>query len=209
VAAEAGIDVEGLEENLKALHTLELRADDQSPVWAAVAPFLHEAAMRRFQSGSQPTNWPPLKHPHLGPTLVQSGKMRDAIREKPGRTGITQRSSQRYSWVQQHGSEKSLGGFLSLTQATALVLAGAKVKQGGRKARNRVWVKGRGWAYVSKRGATGRGKKRRLKREQAGRGGIDARPFLFFADGELDQVVLVLTNFMVEAFGEGAVHGPA
>jgi len=205
--ADFGIDVEGLQGALKALDTMDLRADDQTPIWQAVGPFLHAAALKRFQLGSQPTSWPRLKHPHPGPMLVKSGKMRDRIREKARKNGIVQRSSMKYSWVQQHGSDKSLGGYLKASVARAMVARGAKVRLGRKKSRDRVWVKGHGWAYVSRRGVKGRGKKKRVRREQAGRGGIDARRFLFIEEVELDRVVQLLTDYMVEAFGEDAVHG--
>lgn len=209
--AEWGVDVKGLTEALGALDKFQVRAEDQTPVWQVVAKFLHKAAVARFRPGSQPTSWPALKHPHAGPMLVRSGKMRDKIIERVKKNGVIQYSRQRYSWVQHHGSKTGIGyikgsAFAALSQAAGSSL---KYKSGKKGRRTQVWVGGR-WVYVAKRGGKGRGKTRRLFREQAGRGGIQARPFVYVEEEQLIQVQEAILAYLVEAFDEeGATRGPA
>jgi len=140
--------------------------------------------------------------------LVRSGKLRDKIREKVKKNGIVQRSSQPYSWVQQHGSESGGVGYVTSSAFAGLVAAGAETRS-AKKRRTMVFVEGRGWVYVSRRGSRRRKGVRVLRREQAGRGGIQARPFVFVDEDQLVQVQEMILAFLVEAFGEEATRGPA
>jgi phage gpG-like protein len=203
-----GIDARGLREALEGLRQFQGHLLDQTQFWDTVKPFLHNVAVRRFRAGSQPPEWPALHYPHPGPMLVQTGKMRDSITEKTNKNGIKQRVGVRYGWYHHVGSRRSLGGYLTQSAAARLIAGGARHEVGTRKRRTKVWT-GKGWAYVAQRGGRGRGKKRVLFREQAGRGGLDARPLLFLELDNQQEVLDMLTSYFLQFFGPEALRESA
>lgn len=209
--ADVGIDVSGLKEALAGLDKLALRAEDQTPVWAEVAPFLQAVADRRFTPGGAPAFWPARKTPATWSPLHKTGALQRSISEVPGKQGVKQRATAPYAWYQQRGSRKRV----SITASAAARAIGEGAVTATVKGKRTVVLIDGQWVFVAKRGSftvdvAGFGRQRAkkvkvAKREQAGRGGIAARPFLFLEPENLKEVQGMLVEFLSDAFPPGEV----
>lgn len=195
------IELIGFDEIRRALGRMAAATQDQSAALAKIAPILHGQAVRRLTSGSQPAFWPALKHPHSGPALVASGDGARATIEKIGKTSLTQRNTKRYMWYQQVGS-KGIAR-ITRTQARSLMAMSGPLRKG----QKRLYWTGSEWAQISKRGQVrfigplAPGQNRTTKRrEQAGRGGLLPRPFLFVDDATMQQCTQILLQHSFQPF---------
>jgi len=210
------IDIQGLEETLAKIDKLERRADDLTPAWNAVEDFMHRQTMARFKTSGQGL-WPALKHPHPGPMLVKTGHMRDSIKYIIKKQLLRQYipSTRKsilgvpYAWYQQMGSQYKR--YMTYSQAAKAVEKGlAKVDRNEKLSKYQGTIKDRsGLVYVGKSGMEFDKKTRTAvrkesgKREQAGRGGLLPRPFLFLYDSDIDAIGEAIYRWL-----DGAFDGP-
>jgi len=218
--AGGGITQQGLAEALAGLEGMAANAEDLTPIFAAIAPVLHEATIARFTVSGAPASWPILKHPHPGPMLVGKTKaLRDGIGEKASKDKLVQKAAARYGWYQQVGS-KAGRKYVTLSQAAQMQGEGAQFVAGkkGRQARVEIVGSGGRYAVVSKRGqwyvdADGnrharkgrksQGRKLVQARERSGRGGIDPRAFLFLVPKQTEMVFESIQQYVMQPTQEG------
>lgn len=201
---DVGIEVTGLKEALAGIDQFLLRADDQTPVWTEVGKLLERETDRRFTRAGEPAFWPERKNPVPWPALHKTGELQRSISETPGKLGVKQRATARYGWYLQRGSRKRT----SITSSAALRAVGEGAATARAKGRDLVLIDGK-WHVVSKRGVysvevAGFGgrkatKAKFLRREQAGRGGIAPRPFLFLGQQDQEKVRKAIEEYLLSA----------
>lgn len=216
MAATSGIDVQGLKEALAALDELQLRATDQTPVWAEVGKLLQAVTRAKFSFGGAPAEWPARKHAVPWPALNKTGNLLASIAAATGPTFVKQRATARYGWYHQVGSTGSKS--ITSTAAAKAIAEGAKYAPGRKGGNTRVLIDGK-WVNVAKRGSykveiAGFGKSkakamRIMKRERSGRGGIASRPFLALEEQQIQDIQQELLTYLTEVFGSGTAEGVA
>jgi phage gpG-like protein len=184
------------------------------PVFDRLGPELVRVTKARFTTAGQPPAWPALKHPRPGPMLVQSGDLRDSITHRATDKMLRRRSSTPYGWYLQQGS-RFTGRYISKRNADKLLRSGVGVESRGKNTNDRIYLGGGKVLLIAGQQKGRRGNKTlgrgvhgpiRQKRDQAGRGGIDARPFLGFDIEDTQRIQERVMEYVeAQAIAGGAV----